>query len=72
MKDNRDLQINCPVLITRGEFDKVGKVETYCNAWHQRTGFELKIIHNAGHNANVDNSDEMNKVIDDFIKKKGK
>lgn len=34
----------------------------------QKTGFNLIIIPHAGHNANVDNPTEVNKIINDFIK----
>lgn len=71
LKDNRDLKINCPVLITHGEHDRVGKVKQYCKMWHEKTGFPLVVIKNAGHNANVDNPEEMNRVIEAFLEKKG-
>lgn len=60
--------IYCPVIITHGEHDKTGKVQEYCKKWSEETGFPLVIIKNAGHNANVDNPEEMNKVILNFIK----
>lgn len=67
MKDNQDLNIICPTLIIRGEFDRVGKVKKYCDMWHMKTGYPLKIIKSAGHNANVDYPDEVNKIIEKFI-----
>lgn len=69
MEDNRDFTIKCPVLITHGEFDRVGKVKLYADMWHKATGYEYKTIKNAGHNANVDNPDETNLIIDDFLKR---
>lgn len=69
MNDNQNVEIKCPTLITHGDRDKVGKVKKYCDMWHERTGFEQVSISNAGHNANVDNPEEMNKVIYDFLLK---
>lgn len=68
MVDNRNLHITCPVLIMIGEHDNLGKVKEYCHKWHKRTGFDLVIIPHAGHNANVDNPTEVNKIINNFIK----
>lgn len=67
LKDNRDLDIQCPVLITYGEHDKIGKVQQYCRMWHKQTNYPLTIIKDAGHNANVDNPTEMNQVIETFL-----
>lgn len=67
MQDNRDLQIDCPVLILRGESDAVGKVTQYCEAWQRRSGYPLEIVARAGHNANVDNPDAVNSLIEGFI-----
>lgn len=68
LQDNRNLDIPCPVLITYGEYDRTGKVRQYCNMWHEQTNYPLQIIKNAGHNANVDNPEEMNYHIDKFLK----
>lgn len=67
LKDNTNLEIKCPVLITYGEADKVGKVKQYCKMWHKQTSFPLIVIKNAGHNANVDNPTETNDIIDKFL-----
>jgi hypothetical protein len=50
-----------------GEKDKTGKVAQYNKAWAKRTGYSLKIIHDAAHNANVDKPDEVNACIRDFL-----
>ncbi|CDZ74768.1 alpha/beta hydrolase [Peptoniphilus sp. ING2-D1G] len=67
MQDNQDLKITCPLLITVGEFDGVGKVKKYCEEWSKKEGQSLKIIKKAGHNANVDNPKLTNEVIERFI-----
>lgn len=68
MYDNQDVEINCPVLLIRGKNDNIGKVKVYCDMWHEKEGFTLKIIKDAGHNANVDNPKEVNSIISNFIK----
>lgn len=70
LQDNKDLNISCPVLITHGEYDKTGKVRYYCKIWHEQTNYPLQIIKGAGHNANVDNPEEMNFIINEFIEEK--
>lgn len=71
LRDNKDLNILCPVLITYGEYDKTGKVRYYCKLWHEQTNYPLQIIKNAGHNANVDNPKEMNRIIKKFFEENG-
>lgn len=70
LQDNRDFDIPCPVLITYGERDKVGKVKQYCRMWHKQTKFPLVVIKDAGHNANVDNPQATNEIIERFLKKR--
>ncbi len=65
--DNTDIELNIPVLITYGENDRVGKVRHYCNTWAEKTGYPIAVIKNAGHNANSDNYEETNRIIDSFI-----
>lgn len=67
MEDNRDIDLGCPVLITHGEHDKTGKVKQYCKMWHERTGYPYSVIKDAGHNANVDNPDETNRILEKFL-----
>lgn len=67
LKDNRNLEIPCPVLITYGEHDRTGKVRSYCSMWHKQTNYPLVVIKDAGHNANVDNPTEMNQMMEEFI-----
>jgi len=67
LKDNRDIDLKCPVLITHGEYDKAGKVKQYCKMWHEKTGYPYLVIKDAGHNANVDNPDETNRILEEFL-----
>lgn len=68
--DNKDIEIKCPLLITYGERDKVGKVRQYCKMWHKKTGAPLVVIKGAGHNANVDEPEQMNQVMEQFLETK--
>ena len=50
-----------------GEKDRTGKVAQYNKAWARQTGYPLKIIKGAAHNANVDRPDEVNACISRFL-----
>lgn len=67
LDDNCELDIPCPVLLILGEKDKTGKVVQYNKAWTKQTGYPLKIINDAAHNANVDKPMEVNACIQDFL-----
>ena len=67
VKENKDVKFNFPVLILLGEHDKTGKVKQYCEAWSEKEGYPLKIIKGAAHLSNVDNPDDVNREIKDFI-----
>lgn len=67
LEDNRDIDLKCPVLITYGAHDMVGKVRQYCKMWKKRTGFPCVVVEGAGHNANVDKPEEMNRIIQNFL-----
>ena len=67
LDDNCELVIPCPVLLILGEKDKTGKVVQYNKAWTQKTGYPLKIINGAAHNANVDKPQAVNTCIRDFM-----
>lgn len=69
INENIDININCPVLILLGEYDKTGNVKKYCFEWSKTTGFPIKIIRNASHFSNSDNFKKVNSEIDNFVKK---
>lgn len=68
LADNRDIRIPCPVLLLVGEQDRTGKVPQYCARWAAKTGYPLKTIKGAAHNANADNAAAVNQAIREFIK----
>ena len=65
--ENKNLNLNCPVMILLGDRDKTGKVTQYCRMWKEKTGYPLHIIKNAAHFSNGDNVEQVNKEIADFI-----
>ncbi len=67
LKENKNVRFNFPVLILLGEHDKTGKVRQYCKAWAKQEGYPLRIIKDAAHLTNVDNPDQVNRNIYDFI-----
>ncbi len=67
LEDNCELKIPCPVLLILGEKDRTGKVARYNRAWAERTGYPLRIVRDAAHNANVDRPEEVNDLIRGFL-----
>ena len=67
MDANHDMTIPCPTLILVGKLDRTGKVQAYCKAWHQQTGYPLLVIDHASHNANADQPETVNREIEKFI-----
>ncbi|MCL1919111.1 MAG: alpha/beta hydrolase [Peptococcaceae bacterium] len=65
--ENHDIELTCPVLIIVGEKDQTAKVQQCCKDWAHKTGYPLVWIPNAAHLSNVDNWQEVNRAIDDFI-----
>ena len=68
-RENRNLHIECPVLILLGDKDRTGKVKQYCSAWAKETGYPLHIITNAAHFSNGDNAPQVNAEIEAFIRR---
>lgn len=62
-----DSKINCPVCLVVGEHDNLGKVRKYNRQWHKKEGYPLHFIENAAHNANEDNPEAVNRIIEDFL-----
>jgi len=60
-------EINCPAMLICGTKDMAGSTKRYNRAWHSRTGLPLHWIEGAGHNANTDKPDEINRLIEEFL-----
>lgn len=61
-----DAELLCPVWLAVGERDRTGKVKQYNRMWHEKEGYPLYMISNAAHNANVDNAEEVNRLLERF------
>ncbi len=62
-----DFEIKCPVCLIVGAHDRTGKVMAYNRKWHKREGYPLHIIKDAAHNANADQPECVNQIIERFI-----
>lgn len=60
-------QIPCPALLICGEKDHAGSCIRYNKAWHRKTGIPLEWIKDAGHNANTDDPERINALIQGFV-----
>ncbi len=56
-----------PLLITFGEHDRSGKVQTYSIEWAKKESLTPVVIPGAAHNANMDNPGFFNQVLNRFI-----
>lgn len=59
--------ITCPALLLCGEKDGAGSAKSYNRRWTKQDGHTLIWLKNAGHNANTDVPDEVNRIIDKFV-----
>ncbi len=59
--------IPCPALLICGEKDRAGSCIRYNKAWHKKTGIPLEWIPVAGHNANADAPEQVNRLIEGMI-----
>lgn len=63
-----DLQFDAPLLVVAGEEDSRGTIKQHLPDWQQHyPGCQLQTIAGAGHVANLDQVDEFNQLLLDFI-----
>lgn len=60
---------HCPVLLTVGEHDAVGKVPQYTRRWAADLGVKVHVISEAGHMANMDNAKYFNETLRAFLRR---
>lgn len=60
-------KIKVPTLVVVGEFDRLTPPELAKDIANKIVGAKLEIIKNAGHLSNIENSDEFNKVVLNFL-----
>ncbi len=61
-------RITCPAILICGIEDKAGYTKKYNIRWNQRTGIPLFMVKDAGHNSNADKPEEINSMIEVFIR----
>lgn len=66
MEANLTYRIPCPALLICGEKDRAGSCIRYNRAWHERTEIPLAWIPHAGHNANADAPETVNRLLERF------
>lgn len=64
----REYPIACPTLLLCGEKDAAGSARRYNRRWAELDGHRLVWIKGAGHNANTDAPEEVNRLIEDFLR----
>lgn len=68
LENSRPFQMDCPALLICGSEDVAGSSKRLNQAWHDRTGLPLVMVDGAGHNANTDKPNEVNRLIELFIR----
>ena len=61
-------EIKCPAELICGTKDMAGSTKRYNRAWHKKSNLPIHWIEGAGHNANTDCPEEVNKIIENFLK----
>jgi len=69
MEKDLPYRIECPALLICGEMDRAGSCIRYNKAWHRHAGIPLEWIKDAGHNANTDQPEMVNELIEKLIGK---
>lgn len=59
--------IDCPAVLICGEKDEAGSAKNYNKRWAKKEGLPIMWIRNAGHNANTDKPEEVNRIIRSFV-----
>lgn len=61
--------IPCPALLICGKQDRAGSCIRYNRAWHREAGIPIEWLDGAGHNANTDQPETVNRLIEEFVRK---
>jgi len=67
MEADLPYEIKCPALLICGEKDHAGSCIRYNRAWHKKSGIPIEWIKGAGHNANTDAPETVNRLIEGLI-----
>lgn len=63
----QDFVLPHPLLIVYGQADHSGKVIAYCRRWAARENRPLQVVPQAAHNANMDNPEAFNRILESFL-----
>ena len=66
MEADLPYELRCSALLICGEKDRAGSAKRYNKAWHKKTGIPIEWIEGAGHNANTDAPERVNRLIEEF------
>lgn len=69
VEKNLAYEIKPPHMTICGKEDRAGSCIRYLKAYEKKTGKPIKWIDNAGHNANTDQPQIVNGLIDEFVKR---
>lgn len=61
-------KVACPQLVICGLEDRAGSCIRYLRAYEKTTGKKVQWIEGAGHNSNTDRPEEVNRLIEAFLK----
>lgn len=67
VETERSYEIDCPVLLICGTKDAAGSTKRYNREWEMRSDNMVHWIEGAGHNANCDEPELVNKLIKQFV-----
>ncbi len=67
VEDQRPYELDCPTLLLCGEHDHAGDVRTFNRKWAVGDNLPLVWVPRAGHNANCDNPQFVNALIESFV-----
>lgn len=67
IESKRAYDIDCPALLICGTKDQAGDVKIFNRKWTKGEGIPLHWIEGAGHNANCDAPEEVNRLIEELI-----
>ena len=69
IEEDLPYEIKCPALLICGDKDHAGFCIRYNKMRHKRSGIKIKWIKGAGHNSNTDAPEQINTLIERFVKK---
>lgn len=67
MEADLPYRIDCPAVLICGEKDQAGSAKSYNRRWAKKEGLPVYWIRDAGHNANTDRPEEVNRIIREFV-----